>query len=328
MWQAQQAAEHEALFARLAAGTGLAVDMDSAVSVRDLLFCYRSHNYSSFPVADADFDSLTTLVQWIYAQYSARNTHTHTQCHTTQHDTRHTTHPHGTVRCGGRYMVPQVVRLQISAWLSELAQLLAAAAAPNPPPLKLAHFSAHDTTVMPALAALGLWDGNLMPYAAHLVLELARDTDNHTHVSFFFGGADSAALDSPLAVALTRPRPHTRSEDVTMGVAGGRGGQVPWCEGRAQCPLEAVLGYLAAWNASQLNEWCGGPAPEPNRPQPSAALTLGLGFTVDRNHTTPHTPRTTHHTPHTTHHTPHTTPQLWGCLRRWWPCCSARSTCC
>jgi hypothetical protein len=36
------------------------------------------------------------------------------------------------------------------------------------PPLKFLHFSAHDTTVMPMLVALEVFDGTPPPYAAHV----------------------------------------------------------------------------------------------------------------------------------------------------------------
>ena len=59
------------------------------------------------------------------------------------------------------------------AWWNSFRSLLDAAADATSP-LKVAHFSAHDVTVMPAQAAFGLWDGKIMSYAAHLVLEMYR----------------------------------------------------------------------------------------------------------------------------------------------------------
>jgi hypothetical protein len=39
-------------------------------------------------------------------------------------------------------------------------------------PYKLFHYSAHDSTVQPMLVALGVFDGNMIPYAANIVMEL------------------------------------------------------------------------------------------------------------------------------------------------------------
>jgi hypothetical protein len=46
------------------------------------------------------------------------------------------------------------------------------------PPIKFMHYSAHDSTVLPMLVALEVFDGVWPPYASHVVLELRQSNDD------------------------------------------------------------------------------------------------------------------------------------------------------
>ncbi|KAL7754084.1 hypothetical protein RI367_000064 [Sorochytrium milnesiophthora] len=99
---------------------------------------------------------------------------------------------------GHMYMYPVMRRFAIGRFLTELCELMDAHASPldaahRPSPFfsmheshmehlgtqqlpKFAAYSAHDTTVMPILLALNVWDGRWPPFGSHITLELFEDT--------------------------------------------------------------------------------------------------------------------------------------------------------
>ena len=60
------------------------------------------------------------------------------------------------------------ILFNIDAFLDDVDMLCC----PARKPAKLALFSAHDTTIMPLLVTLGVWDGQWAPYASMIALEL------------------------------------------------------------------------------------------------------------------------------------------------------------
>jgi len=188
----------ESLFSKLEGVVGFQVNMDNVISVRDTLLCYNAHNYTSFDgVTDAMMADLTDVAEWI-------STH---------------------------QLVNDTVRIEISTWMTSLSQYLASAVN-GTTTIKFAHFSGHDSTVMPALIALQLWDGKMIPYAAHIAVELYRSGEGSNHfVKVFVGGTEAGFLKSP------KP--------------------LPFCGNATSCPLEDFQAYLAKWDGGKVKEWCG-----------------------------------------------------------------------
>jgi hypothetical protein len=58
----------------------------------------------------------------------------------------------------------------------------------NKTQIKLALWSAHDTTVMPVLAALGVWDHVWAPYASIITLELWKNPQGSFYVRLLYQG--------------------------------------------------------------------------------------------------------------------------------------------
>jgi len=190
-------ADSDKLFTMLKGIMGFQVTMDNAISVWDTLVCYNAHNYTSFKnVTDGMMAELTDVAEWVSAHQ----------------------------------LVNKTVRLQISTWMTSLSQYLSSAAN-GTSTIKFAHFSGHDSTVMPALIALQLWDGKMMPYAAHIAVELHRTSDGKNYfVKVFVGGTEAGFLESPKLL--------------------------PFCGNVNSCPLEKFQAYLATWDDGNLRERC------------------------------------------------------------------------
>ena len=119
-WQAKAAANRD-LFAALSNITGAPVSMLTANAVLDVFVCYNAHNYDDFAaVTPALRQQLHDVVTWIFS------------------------------RLMGDYTV---LRTQIATLMTAIRSYLDAAAT-GTSPLRFVHLSGHDTTVMPALAAL------------------------------------------------------------------------------------------------------------------------------------------------------------------------------
>lgn len=193
-WEEKAAANRD-LFAALTNITGLPVSMLTATMVLDVFVCYQAHQYDNFAaVTPAMWQQLQDLVKWIYARSMT---------------------DYG------------VLRTQISTLMTAIRGYLDAAAS-GTSPLRFVHLSGHDTTVMPTLAALQIWDGELIPYAANIVFELRRPTDGLPYVTISYQG-------QPM--------------------------QLPFCNNQTQCPLSVLDRYLRNYDAVNLAAWCGAPLP-------------------------------------------------------------------
>ncbi|KAJ1638464.1 histidine phosphatase superfamily [Pavlovales sp. CCMP2436] len=118
---------------------------------------------------------------------------------------------------------------------------------------RLALWSAHDTTVTPLLAALGVHDGRWAPYAANLVIEVWKRA----------AGSDAASV-----------RLLFMGEDITW--------RLPGCErGRALCPF-ARLEDALAWSLP-VDEWlqaCARTDEAPPRLQAASAHRSGSAWST------------------------------------------------
>lgn len=81
---------------------------------------------------------------------------------------------------GATYRFPDRIsagKVNVGLMLAEVNNFFLEAIS-NKTQIKLALWSAHDTTVMPVLAALGAWDGVWAPYASLITLELWKNAQN------------------------------------------------------------------------------------------------------------------------------------------------------
>ncbi|KAG8460001.1 hypothetical protein KFE25_011050 [Diacronema lutheri] len=108
---------------------------------------------------------------------------------------------------------------------------------------KFALWSAHDTTVMPLMAALGVHDGRWAPYAAHFVFEVWRQS----------GAPPARAHGATPAPGVAPATKGARVRLLYMGRA--ITARLPGCaDAGALCAYEQLEAALAPWSLP-LDEW-------------------------------------------------------------------------
>jgi hypothetical protein len=198
------------------------VDLETATSALDTLSCYRAHNFTTFDeVTEEQFAELTAVVEYKYREM----------------------------------MVDRVLRIQISKWMTALSESLSNAAA-GTSSLKFIHWSAHDSTLMPAQATLQLWNGKGMSYAAHMAVELRRARSGMFYVQVFVGDDEPGSFETPQPLS--------------------------FCDNRVACPLEIFQAHLVTYDGANLNEWCGGNVVDGENGSSLAAavMILAIGLSV------------------------------------------------
>lgn len=196
------------------------------IQVFDLWECDKAHNYLTlnYPsVTPAMYQGMHDLAQWYW--------------------NRSTTWSF-TIR---RQMAGKMIG-QLLAAIDAVVAYNASSGAP--PPLRFLHFSAHDTTVMPLLVALEVFDGEPPRYAANVVLELRRP---------------SAGGDYFVRVAYN---------DVPL--------VLPFCNGATDCPYaSAFRAHLLPFAVFSDDEYAAictptSPPPTPQPPTNDAPLVIAV----------------------------------------------------
>jgi len=77
------------------------------------------------------------------------------------------------------------VKISMASFVADIRQVLDAAVVGSND-IKMALYSAHDTTVMPLLAAFGVWDGIWPSYASMIRFQLLQDSAQEFYVEILY----------------------------------------------------------------------------------------------------------------------------------------------
>ena len=148
-------------------------DKVSWVTVKEILTCYEAHGIAFPPgVTESDADEVTKLAGWMW---------------------------------GVLYQDDELNRFAIGRFLRELLDVLDVSVLHKEPsisslsssdsnndsittdtscrnPAKMMLFSGHDSTLVPVLCALGIYDNTWPPYASYLALEIAESNVDSTQL--------------------------------------------------------------------------------------------------------------------------------------------------
>eukprot|EP00163_Fabomonas_tropica_P016876 TRINITY_DN3006_c0_g1_i2.p1 TRINITY_DN3006_c0_g1~~TRINITY_DN3006_c0_g1_i2.p1 ORF type:complete len:181 (+),score=59.17 TRINITY_DN3006_c0_g1_i2:384-926(+) len=100
---------------------------------------------------------------------------------------------------------------------------------------KAVHYSGHDSTVFPLLAALDIFDGTNPPYGSHIVFEVRESKAASGAVTRF---VETYFLDKIVAF--------------------------PWCNNQTTCPYETFKAYFDDMTPNSIEELCGIEDPSDN----------------------------------------------------------------
>ncbi|CAM9953409.1 unnamed protein product [Pylaiella littoralis] len=158
-------------------------------AVREVLSCYEAHGVAlpTWAVSSGVVEGVVNYTGWMWGRWFGER---------------------------------EMARLSLGPFVAELLTLVGArghetgvpeANMPSTP--KLAIFSGHDSTLVPILAALKIYDDVWPPYASYISLDVAEDQDGERRVRVVYNGKE-AVLPGAEGPWITVPELQERLEDV------------------------------------------------------------------------------------------------------------------